>query len=77
MRVNFQEYGASGKKSGTCPKCGKKATRSNKFWQTQNPFNKNAEGHIKSAQEIMAECKEKLFAWKREPVFHAKCEQET
>jgi len=77
MRVNFQEYGVSGKKSGACPKCGKKATRSIKFWQTQNPFNKNDEGQIKSVQEILDECKEKLFTWKDEPVFHAKCEQKT
>ena len=72
--VNFKEYGVSGKKSGICPKCGKRATRSAKFWQTQNPFNKNSDGRIKSIDDIMEENRQELFKWKKEPVYHAKCE---
>lgn len=74
QRVTFKEYGASGTKQGKCPKCGKKASRSKKFWQTQNPFNKNDQGDVKSVDEILKENSQKLFAWKEEPVFHAKCE---
>ena len=74
QRVNFKEYGVTGKKTGTCPKCGKKASRSKKFWQAQNPFNKNKNGDTKSVDEILVECRINLEVWKTEPVFHAKCE---
>ena len=55
QRVTFKEYGASGTKQGKCPKCGKKASRSKKFWQTQNPFNKNDKDEMKSISEIQKE----------------------
>ncbi len=74
MRVNFKEYGASGKKSGTCLKCGKKASRSKKFFQTQSQFNTNGQGEMKSIEEIHKENQERLFAWKEELVYHSKCE---
>ena len=73
-KINFQEYGINGKKTGTCPRCKKKVVRSIKFYQTQNPFNINKDGQPKSVKEILDECKEKLSAWKKEPTFHAKCE---
>lgn len=74
MRIEFQEYGVTGTKSGKCPACGKKASRTQKFSQTQNPFNKNKDGLIKTVDEIREENKTKLFAWKEEPVYHAGCE---
>ena len=74
MKVNFKEYGVTGKKTGICPKCGKKASRSKKFWQTQNQFNTNDQGEMKSIKEIQAENSQELKSWKKEPVFHAKCE---
>jgi hypothetical protein len=73
-RVNFQEYGVTGKKSGICPKCGRRAVRSAKFFQTQNPFNRNKQGDVKSVDEIMEENRQRLFRWKEEPVYHEKCE---
>lgn len=75
MRIEFQEYGVRGSKSGICPKCGKKASRSTKIYQTQNPFNKNKDGIMKSVDEIQTENKENLFKWKEEPVYHSRCEE--
>jgi hypothetical protein len=72
-KINFSEYGISGKKRGICPKCGKMAVRSKRFYQTLNPFNKNKSGEIKTIEEILKECNERLSAWRREPVYHAKC----
>ena len=74
QRVTFKEYGVTGKKTGICPKCKRKASRSKRFWQTQNPFNKNDHGDTKSVDEILKENSQELKAWKKKPVFHAKCE---
>lgn len=73
-KINFKEYGVKGRKSGICPICWKKASRSTSFWQTQSQFNTNPLGQVKTVKEIMAENKEKLFKWESEPVYHAKCE---
>ncbi len=74
QRVTFKEYGASGTKQGICPKCKEKASRSKKFSQTQSQFNTNGKGEMKSIEEIHKENQKRLFAWKKEPVYHAKCE---
>lgn len=47
---------------------GKRRTRREKFWQTLNPFNKNADGEPKTAQEIRVELAEKIKAWRAEPI---------
>jgi hypothetical protein len=76
MKITFNEVGIQGTKRGTCPRCGKKASRSKKFFQTRNPFNTNSEGFVKTQDEILVECREELLEWKKQPVFHAKCEEE-
>jgi hypothetical protein len=43
--------------------CGKTLTRTQTFMQTLNPFNKNADGELKSRQEINAELKVEAEAW--------------
>lgn len=43
-----------------CLKCGKKAPRVAKAWQTMNPFNKNKDGSIKSSQEIYRELNQEV-----------------
>jgi hypothetical protein len=74
--IHFQKVVYPATKKGTCPVCGKAATRKSgeKFMQTINPFNTNAEGQVKSRREIMDELKVKADAWRNEPVYHAKCE---
>ena len=72
--VKFKKHAITGRKSGICPECGKRASRSKEFWQTENPFNKNDKGEQKAMREILTENSQSLKAWKKEPVFHAKCE---
>lgn len=74
MRYTFEEQKLFANKSGICPVCGKRATRSQKFWQTINPFNKTADGVAKTSVQIRAELKEDADKWRSEPVLHAKCE---
>jgi len=74
MTRTFQEVSLQGSKSGVCSVCGKKATRKQKFFQTLNPYNKTADGEVKSASMIREELYEKIDEWKKEPVMHARCE---
>ena len=71
----FEEVRLYGSKSGICQICGKKAVRTQKFYQTINPFNKSADGSIKTHSVITEELKLLLDAWKAQPVLHAKCEE--
>lgn len=75
-RTVFPIYKVNGKKSGVCPHCGKRASRSQVFQQSLNPFNKNADGYVKSVAEILDECKVRRDAWLLLPTFHASCEYE-
>jgi hypothetical protein len=75
-RYTFRAYGVSGKKSGKCPHCGKRATRSERFEQTLNPFNRAADGFPKSEAHIIRECEIKRDAWLTLPTYHANCEYE-
>lgn len=44
-----------------CTKCGKKRQRTITASQTLNPFNKNKDGEVKSAHEIVRENKTRLI----------------
>jgi hypothetical protein len=46
---------------------GKKRQQTKKFWQTINPFNKNADGSVKTATQIRAEVIAERDAWLKEP----------
>lgn len=72
--ISFEQVSMSNSKTGTCPVCGKKASRSKTFMQTINPFNTNKDGFVKSREEIRVELREKIEAWRKEPTIHAKCE---
>lgn len=74
MKVNFQVVELKFSKSGICPACGKSASRTKRFFQTLNPFNTNADGSIKTVEQIKSELVAKGTDWKIHPVLHARCE---
>ena len=45
---------------------GKKKTRTMKFCQTLNPFNKNADGSVKNRDQIMVEITKERDDWMKE-----------
>jgi hypothetical protein len=53
----------SGRRTLKCRNCGRRFTRSRTFTQTVNPWNKNADGEIKTRHEIYAELKAEANAW--------------
>lgn len=48
---------------GKCPNCGKTVTRSKQFWMTVNPFNRNPDGSVRTAEEIRADVNAEADAW--------------
>lgn len=58
--INFQEIKNKQILSGICKVCNKKRTRTITEEQTINPFNKNADGTIKTRYEVSLSVKENL-----------------
>ena len=70
----FQKVPHQASKSVPCTVCGKKVRRQRTFFQTLNPFNKNADGQVKTVPEIVRELDEQAMSWQAEPETHPKCE---
>lgn len=62
-------------RKGTCPTCDKPATRSATFSATVSPFNRNADGTVKTWPEVASDVKAKAEAWRPAPeeFEHEKC----
>lgn len=72
QRYSFQPVGTTRVHSGKCPVCGRSATRSRKFEHTVNPYNRNDDGSVRTADEVYARVKAEADEWV--PDFtHAKC----
>ena len=70
----FREVRHPSRKRGKCPACGKVVTRSIMFTQTLNPFNKNADGEVKTVNQIWVELQAASKEWV--PDFtHDKCKE--
>ena len=63
MRTDFQEIETRRTKTGPCPNCGKRRTRTKRFWQTENPWNRNADGSVKSRAEIWESVNAEADEW--------------
>lgn len=74
MRVNFKKVEVFSTKTGVCPACTRASNRSTTFFQTLSPFNTNADGSVKGANQIREELTVEAKAWKLEPVYHKRCE---
>lgn len=51
------------RKTGRCPECGARRTRSTTLYQTLSPFNRAADGSPKSVAEIRAELRQEAATW--------------
>ena len=51
MRVQFQEHKILASCYFKCIVCGKKVRKQKTFTETENPFNKNKDGSVKSVED--------------------------
>jgi hypothetical protein len=63
IRTRFDEVAIKGVRRWKDPATGKPRQETKKFFQTINPFNRNAAGETKSREEIMVEIKAERDAW--------------
>lgn len=73
-RIDFEKIERRVSRTFKCSGCGKRRTRAHTFWQTMNPYNKNARGAAKSEAEIRAELESEARAFS--PAKCASCESE-
>jgi len=60
MKITFEEIKRSQKIKGTCKKCGKKRVRTVSESMTVNPFNKDADGNVRTKREVYDAVDDKL-----------------
>ncbi|MFC5799087.1 hypothetical protein [Streptomyces formicae] len=70
----FERVPLTAKKAVECEGCGKKLRRQRTFEQTINPWNKTADGEVKTYKHIYPELEAKAAAWKAEPEVCRDCE---
>ena len=63
MIITYKEIAIMSVAEFKCKKCGKHRTYRKKIWRTQNPFNKNEKGEIKSIQDIRTENERERKEW--------------
>lgn len=66
MRITFNEVAIRATRYYT-DESGKRRQQTKKFWQTINPFNRNADGSVKTREQIVAELEVERAAWLKEP----------
>jgi len=69
----FREVKYPVSKQGKCVVCNKKRTRYKTFSQTLNPWNKKADGTVKTSEDILKELHQESLAWKLEPIVCRTC----
>ena len=73
-KVSFDEIVLRVRRNGKCGRCGKRTRRTRKFWQTMNPFNRNADGLPKTRIEILKELDAAVKVAAHEVLLCSECE---
>lgn len=74
MRVTFRELKRRASKLVACAVCGAKVKRQRTFMQTLNPWNKNADGTVRSPEDIWRALDTEAGEWAVQPETCRKCE---
>lgn len=73
-RTVFKTIKNTARSEGFCTACGKRTVRQRTFEATINPFNRNAEGEIKTSAEVRADLLARARSW--QPNYdHTNCPQ--
>jgi len=72
--ITYDEFSQLAVRKGVCEACGKRGRRQHTFTMTENPWNKNSDGSVRTRREIYAALREKADEWKGEAFVHPGCE---
>lgn len=69
QRIVFEQVSIKANKAVKCAGgCGRRITRTKKFMQTLNPFNKRkTDGQVKTREDIYPELQAEAAKWKEQP----------
>lgn len=67
VTTKFEVVKYHGTKSVPCKCCGKRLQRKKTHEATINPWNKNADGSVKTRNEVQADLIEKDKEWRKQP----------
>ncbi len=70
--TRFDEVSLQGRKAGKCL-CGKRRVRRERFWGTVNPFHRNADGTVRTREQVLEKVKADLAAWEKAPILCDSC----
>jgi hypothetical protein len=73
-KIEFEVVELKGRKQGACSECGCRRQRTERFYQTVNPFNRNKVGAPKTYDEIYEEIHAEWLAWMEQPFRCRECE---
>jgi len=73
--ITFETLSQLGVRKGACEACGKRGRRQRTFTMTENPWNKNPDGSVRTRREIYAALRKQVDEWEREPFVHPKCDK--
>ncbi len=74
MKVSFEIARAQTRAAFICAACGKRSKRQKSFWQSVNPFNKNANGTPKTRAQVQADVSAEATAWRKSVTLCAACD---
>ena len=69
----FEKVTLGWTKTVPCTLCGRKVRRSKTFWQTLNPWNRDANGNPRTRAEIRVDLVVTAKVWQALPETHTKC----
>lgn len=75
MRFDFNEVSIRTEKKCSCVQCGKRLTRRKKFFQTLSPWNKNADGTVRTRTEVMQIIQKEAADWRLIPEMCKACKE--
>jgi hypothetical protein len=74
--IKFEQVRYNTRKRCKCASCGKAVSRSTTIIKTVNPFNKNADGSIKTRAEVRADCDKEASKWHTKPEWCKDCNEQ-
>jgi hypothetical protein len=72
--TKFAEIGMTYESNFVCNSCGKRRSRSKKFYQTLNPFNRDKDGNPKTPEQIRCEVNMEADDWLKKTKTCRTCE---
>jgi hypothetical protein len=73
--ISFDTLSQTAVRTGSCGVCGLRGRQQRTFTMTENPWNKNPDGTVRTRREIYKALREQADEWERAPFVHPGCRE--